>query len=354
MSSAPAHHDASALLDLGALQAYMASHIEAFSGPLTATRFKGGQSNPTYLLSTPDRQYVMRCKPAPVSQLLPSAHAIEREFRLQAALAGSAVPVARMHCLCEDESVIGRAFYLMDFVEGRIFWEQSLPDLSRMQRGALYDELNRVIAELHTVDFNALGLADYGKAGNYFSRQVDRWTRQYRASDTGEIEAMERLIEWLPQHVPHEDAPQVSLVHGDYRLDNVIFHPTEPRILAVIDWELSTLGHPLADFAYHLMSWHIVPGGAMRGLAGLDLDGLGIPSEAAYIRAYEQRSGRNAAGDWNYYLAYNLFRIAAILQGIAKRVQEGTASSPQAAEYGRQARPLAELGWQFALRSGHA
>ncbi len=354
MSTGSAHHDTSASLDLDALQDYMASRIEGFSGPLTASRFKGGQSNPTYLLNTPGRQYVMRSKPAPVSQLLPSAHAIEREFRLQSALAGSAVPVARMHCLCEDESVIGRAFYLMDFVEGRIFWEQSLPGLSQAQRGALYDELNRVIAELHAVDFNALGLADYGKAGNYFSRQVDRWTRQYRASDTGEIEAMERLIEWLPQHVPHEDAPQVSLVHGDYRLDNVIFHPTEPRILAVIDWELSTLGHPLADFAYHLMSWHIVPGGAMRGLAGLDLDALGIPSEAAYIKAYEQRSGRNAAGDWNYYLAYNLFRIAAILQGIAKRVQEGTASSPQAAEYGRQARPLAELGWQFALRSGQA
>lgn len=354
MSTAPAHHDASASLDLAALQSYMANHIEGFSGPLTATRFKGGQSNPTYLLSTPHRQYVMRSKPAPVSQLLPSAHAVEREFRLQSALAGSAVPVARMHCLCEDESVIGRAFYLMDFVEGRIFWEQSLPGLSQAQRGALYDELNRVIAELHAVDFNALGLADFGKAGNYFSRQVDRWTRQYRASDTGEIEAMERLIEWLPQHVPHEDAPQVSLVHGDYRLDNVIFHPTEPRILAVIDWELSTLGHPLADFAYHLMSWHIVPGGAMRGLGGLDLDALGIPSGAAYIKAYEQRSGRNAAGDWNYYLAYNLFRLAAILQGIAKRVQEGTASSPQAAEYGRQARPLAELGWQFALRSGQA
>lgn len=354
MSTGSAHHDTSASLDLDALQDYMASRIEGFSGPLTASRFKGGQSNPTYLLNTPGSQYVMRSKPAPVSQLLPSAHAIEREFRLQSALAGSAVPVARMHCLCEDESVIGRAFYLMDFVEGRIFWEQSLPGLSQAQRGALYDELNRVIAELHAVDFNALGLADYGKAGNYFSRQVDRWTRQYRASDTGEIEAMERLIEWLPQHVPHEDAPQVSLVHGDYRLDNVIFHPTEPRILAVIDWELSTLGHPLADFAYHLMSWHIVPGGAMRGLAGLDLDALGIPSEAAYIKAYEQRSGRNAAGDWNYYLAYNLFRIAAILQGIAKRVQEGTASSPQAAEYGRQARPLAELGWQFALRSGQA
>lgn len=337
-------------IDLEALGSYLESHIEGFLSPVTATRFKGGQSNPTYLLSTPQRQYVMRSKPAPVAQLLPSAHAVEREFRLQSALAGSPVPVARMHCLCEDESVIGRAFYVMDFVEGRIFWEQSLPDVKPGERAALYDELNRVIAELHNVDFQARGLADYGKAGNYFARQIDRWSRQYRASETGGIEAMDQLIAWLPQHVPQEENPQVSLVHGDYRLDNVIFHPSEPRILAVIDWELSTLGHPLADFAYHLMSWHIAPGGAMRGLGGLDLDALGIPQESDYIKAYERRVGRPVSGDWNFYLAYNLFRIAAILQGIAKRVEEGTASSPQAAEYGRQARPLAELGWQFALK----
>lgn len=337
--------------DLAALESHLREHIAGFAGPTHVTRFKGGQSNPTYLLGTPQRQYVMRCKPAPVAQLLPSAHAVEREFRLQSALAGSAVPVAGMHCLCEDESVIGRAFYVMDFVEGRIFWEQSLPGMEAAGRGALYDELNRVIAALHGVDFAALGLADYGKAGNYFSRQVDRWSRQYHASETATIEAMDRLIEWLPRHVPQEEIPQVSLVHGDYRIDNVIFHPVEPRILAVIDWELSTLGHPLADFAYHLMSWHIAPGGAMRGLGGLDLQALGIPEESAYIAAYERRIGRSVAGDWNYYLAYNLFRIAAILQGIAKRVDEGTASSPQAAEYGRQARPLAELGWQFAQRA---
>ena len=340
--------------DIAALDAYLREHIAGFEGPIQLTRFKGGQSNPTYLLGTPQRQYVMRCKPGPVAQLLPSAHAVEREFRLQAALAGSDVPVAGMHCLCEDESVIGRAFYVMDFVEGRIFWEQSLPGTEPAERAALYDELNRVIAALHGVDFAALGLADYGKAGNYFSRQVDRWTRQYRASETGSIRAMDRLIEWLPQHIPQEERPQVSLVHGDYRLDNVIFHSTEPRILAVIDWELSTLGHPLADFAYHLMSWHIVPNVAMRGLAGIDLDALGIPRESAYIAAYERRMGRSAAGDWNYYLAYNLFRIAAILQGIAKRVQEGTTSSPQAAEYGRQATPLAELGWRFAQRAEQA
>ncbi len=347
MSSAGAAVD---VIDVEALARYLERHIDGFRGPVSATRFKGGQSNPTYLLATPLRQYVMRSKPAPVAQLLPSAHAVEREYRLQSALSGSAVPVARMHCLCEDESVIGRAFYVMDFVEGRIFWEQALPDLGHEDRAALYDELNRVIAELHVVDFEARGLADYGKAGNYFARQIDRWSRQYRASETGGIAAMNQLMEWLPLHVPQEESPQVSLVHGDYRLDNVIFHPSEPRILAVIDWELSTLGHPLADFAYHMMSWHIAPGGAMRGLAGLDLDALGIPHEHQYINSYEQRVGRPVAGDWNFYLAYNLFRIAAILQGIAKRVEEGTASNPQAAEYGRQARPLAELGWQFAMK----
>ncbi len=340
--------------DLLALEQYLQQQIPGFSGPVTATRFKGGQSNPTYLLTTPARQYVMRAKPGPVAQLLPSAHAVEREFRLQSALAGSAVPVAGMHCLCEDESVIGRAFYVMDFIEGRIFWEQSLPGMEASERSAIYAELNRVIAALHGVDFAVLGLADYGKAGNYFARQIDRWTRQYRASETVGIAAMDQLIEWLPQHIPHEENPQVSLVHGDYRIDNVIFHPTEPRILAVIDWELSTLGHPLADFAYHMMSWHIAPGGAMRGLGGLDLAALGIPDEPAYIAAYEQRMGRQVAGDWNFYLAYNLFRIAAILQGIAKRVEEGTASSPQAADYGRQARPLAELGWRFAQQAGQS
>ena len=337
-------------LDLAALEAYLREHIPGFDGPVKATRFKGGQSNPTYLLETPGRQYVMRTKPGPVAQLLPSAHAVEREFRVQSALAGSAVPVAAMHCLCEDEAVIGRAFYVMDHVEGRIFWEQSLPGLEPAERAAIYDELNRVIAALHAVDFVALGLADYGKAGNYFSRQIDRWTRQYRASETIAIDAMEHLIHWLPLNIPGEDDPQVSLVHGDYRIDNVIFHPTEPRILAVIDWELSTLGHPLADFAYHLMSWHIAPDGAMRGLQGLDLTILGIPDEAAYIAAYERRGGRTVSGDSDFYLAYNLFRVAAILQGIAKRVQDGTASSAQAAEYGRQARPLAELGWRFAQR----
>jgi aminoglycoside phosphotransferase (APT) family kinase protein len=345
--------DAHALFDLAALESYLIAHIEGYRGPISITRFKGGQSNPNYLLDTPQRKYVMRTKPAPIAQLLPSAQAIEREFRVQTALAGSAVPVTKMHCLCEDESVIGRAFYVMDFVDGRIFWDPSLPGLPPAERSAIYDELNRVIAALHEADFTASGLADYGKPGNYFARQIDRWTRQYRATEIEPIDAMDRLIDWLPQHIPNEAEPRIALVHGDYRIDNVIFHPTEPRILAVIDWELSTLGHPLADFAYHLMSWYAAPGVA-RALGGLDLPSLGIPEQAAYIAAYERRTGRPAARDWNFYFAYNLFRVAAILQGIAKRVQDGTASSTQAAEHARQARPLADMGWAFARKAQKA
>lgn len=335
--------------DVEALERYLVAHIDGFRGPLTLKRFKGGQSNPTYLLSVPGGQYVMRSKPAPVAQLLPSAHAVEREFRVQSALAGSAVPVARMYCLCEDESVIGRAFYIMDFVDGRIFWDQSLAGMSPSERGAIYDELNRVIAALHSVDADALGLADYGKAGNYFERQIKRWTHQYRATEMEPIEAMDRLMAWLPAHIPHEARPQRALVHGDYRIDNVIFHPREPRILAVIDWELSTLGHPLADFAYHLMSWHLTPQLA-RGLAGLDLPALGIPAEADYIAAYAKRVGHSVVAPWNYYLAYNLFRVAAIMQGIAKRAADGIASNAQAASVGRNARPLAEMGWVIAQK----
>jgi aminoglycoside phosphotransferase (APT) family kinase protein len=341
--------DAGLPFDLAVLEQYLVAQVEGFAGPVAAIRFKGGQSNPTYLLSTPNRQYVMRTKPAPAAQLLPSAHALEREFRVQSALAASAVPVTRMFCLCEDESIIGRVFYVMDFVEGRIFWDQSLPGMAPAERRAIYAELNRVIAALHSVDFGAAGLESYGRAGNYFTRQIDRWTRQYRASEIEPIEAMDRLIDWLPLNIPYEAHPQVSLVHGDYRIDNVIFHPTEPRILAVIDWELSTIGHPLADFAYHLMSWHATPGMA-RGLSGLDLPALGIPFEADYIADYERRVGHPVIGDWNFYLAYNLFRIAAIVQGIAKRVEDGTASGAQAAEHARQARPLADMGWAVAQK----
>ena len=338
--------------DTALLQRYLQDHIDGFDGPLTLDRFKGGQSNPTYLLTTPARQYVMRCKPGPVAQLLPSAHAVEREYRIQTALAGTEVPVTPMHCLCEDESVIGRAFYVMDFVKGRIFWEQSLPDLRPNERSAIYAEMNRVIAALHAVDYATIGLADYGRPGNYFERQINRWSRQYRASAIDPIPAMDALIDWLPAHIPPEPVPQVSLVHGDYRMDNLIFHPTQPRILAVIDWELSTVGHPLADFAYHLMSWHITPE-LGRGLQGLDLSAMGIPQESDYIAMYEQRVGHPVQAHWNYYLAYNLFRVAAIMQGIAKRAQDGTASSAQAAQVGANAQPLAQMGWAIAQRGNH-
>ena len=358
ISSEPATQPATAVstqinptnpFDLIALEKYLANHVVEFKGPLTVKRFKGGQSNPTYLLSTPQRQYVMRTKPGPMAQLLPTAHAVEREFTVQSALKNSAVPVAAMVCLCEDESIIGRVFYVMDFIEGRIFWEQSLPQLQPKQRTAIYDELNRIIAELHQVDIGAHGLENYGKAGNYFVRQIDRWTRQYRASEIGANHAMEQLIDWLPKHIPHEDEPQVVLVHGDYRIDNLIFHPTEPKVVAVIDWELSTLGHPLADFAYHLLSWHLTPEFA-QGIAGLDLVALGIPRESDYIDTYEKRVGYIIKPVWNFYLAYNLFRLAAIVQGIAKRVENGTASSAQAEQRGNMARPFAELGWSFAQK----
>jgi aminoglycoside phosphotransferase (APT) family kinase protein len=342
--------------DVGALQAYLQAQLPGFEGPLSVEQFKGGQSNPTFKLVTPTQAYVMRSKPGPVAKLLPSAHAIEREFRVMRALANTDVPVARMHLLCEDESLIGRAFYVMEHVAGRVLWDQSLPTLDKPQRGPIYDEMNRVIAALHRVDPAAIGLADYGKPGNYFERQIARWSRQYQASITEPIEAMDRLIEWLPAHIPlgARDKTQVGIVHGDFRLDNLIFHPTEPRVLAVLDWELSTLGHPLADFSYHCMAWHI-PHTMGRGIGGLDAAALGIPSEADYVRRYCERTRRSdavaLAADWNFYLAYNLFRIAAILQGIAKRVEDGTAASTQAREAGAGARPLAQLGWAFARQA---
>ncbi|HPO18487.1 MAG TPA: phosphotransferase [Rubrivivax sp.] len=342
--------------DVQALQAYLQRELPGFAGPLAVEQFKGGQSNPTYKLVTPTAAYVMRSKPGPVAKLLPSAHAIEREYRVMAALAGSGVPVPKMLLQCGDESVIGRAFYLMELVEGRVLWEQSLPGMAREQRAAIYDEMNRVIATLHRLDVGALGLADYGRPGNYFERQIARWTKQYQASITGPNDAMERLIEWLPRNIPASarDEAMVSVVHGDFRLDNLIFHPSEPRVLAVLDWELSTIGHPLADFSYHCMSWHIPPG-SFRGIGGLDLAALGIPSEDDYIRRYCERSGRGTPAalraDWSFYLAYNLFRLAAILQGIAKRVEAGTAASEQARQSGAGARPLAQMGWRFA-RSG--
>ncbi len=342
--------------DTGALSRYLEANLREFTGPLTVEIFKGGQSNPTYKLLTPGQAYVMRAKPGPVARLLPSAHAIEREFKVMRGLKGSDVPVPTMFCLCEDESVIGRAFYIMEFVEGRVLWDQSLPGMSKRQRGEIYDEMNRVISALHKVKFAEQGLADYGKPGNYFERQIGRWSKQYSASITRPIPEMDSLMQWLPAHMPASarDDNMVSIVHGDFRLDNLLFHPTQPRVLAVLDWELSTLGHPLADFSYHCMGWHIPPG-AFRGIGGLDIASLGIPLESDYIRRYCERTGLSTPAaleaDWNFYLAYNLFRLAAILQGIAKRVEAGTASSAQAVSSAAGAPVLAKMAWDFALKS---
>ena len=339
MAVSPRHR-----FDTLGLEAYLRAHIDGFAGPMEVEQFKGGQSNPTFRLSAGGKRYVLRRKPP--GKLLPSAHAVDREYRVMTALRGSGVPVPTTRCLCVDESVIGTAFYVMDWVDGRIFWEPCLPEMTRAQRAAVFAEMNRVIATLHQVDFQALGLADYGKSGNYFARQIARWTKQYRASETENIEAMERLIEWLPQNIPEGD--ETSIVHGDYRLDNLIFHPTEERIVAVLDWELSTLGHPLADFAYHCMSWHIPQGGPFAGLGGVDFDAFGIPTEPDYVAAYCRRVGRTPIDPdhWDFYLAYNMFRAAGIAQGIMGRVVDGTAASEHALDAGRWARSMADRGWR--------
>ncbi|MFO1319115.1 MAG: phosphotransferase [Burkholderiales bacterium] len=327
--------------DTAALERYLRDHVAGFSGALGVEQFKGGQSNPTFLLRAGEGRYVLRRKPP--GKLLPSAHAVDREYRVLSALHGTDVPVAKQYVLCEDESIIGTAFYVMDFVEGRVLWDPSLPGETPAGRRAIFDEMNRVIAALHSVDYTARGLGDYGKPGNYLQRQIARWTKQYRASETERIEAMENLIAWLPDNIPAGD--ETTLVHGDYRLDNVIFHPTEPRILAVLDWELSTLGHPIADFAYHCMTWRLTPT-EFRGMSGFDFAGLGIPAESEYVEMYCRRTKRARIPDWDFYLAYNMFRLAGILQGIMGRVVEGTASSQHAIESGKRARPMAEAGWR--------
>jgi aminoglycoside phosphotransferase (APT) family kinase protein len=333
--------------DTAKLAAFMRQHVDDFRGDLEVEQFKGGQSNPTFLLTAGGHKYVMRRKPP--GALLPSAHAVDREYRVISALANTDVPVAKAYALCEDTSIIGSAFYIMDYVQGRILWNSALPDHSPAERAALFDEMNRVIAALHRVDYKAVGLEGYGKPGNYLERQVARWTKQYRASETERIEAVENLIAWLPQHIPVGD--ETSIVHGDYRIDNVIFHPTEPRILAVLDWELSTLGHPLADFAYHCMTWRMPPGSS-RGMAGLDLPALGIPTEEQYVAAYCRRTGRDeiSRSDWEYYMVFNMFRLTGILQGIMARALQGNASSVEALAAGKRARPLAELAWQLVER----
>jgi aminoglycoside phosphotransferase (APT) family kinase protein len=327
-------------IDVAALEKFLDFRISGVE------QFKGGQSNPTYRITAASgKKYVLRRKPP--GKLLPSAHAVDREYRVIRALHATGFPVARPHVLCEDAAVIGTAFYVMDCVEGRVLWDQALPGMRRTERAAIWDELNRVIAWLHSIDYRAVGLEGFGKPGNYIERQIARWTKQYQASETEPIEAMNNLIAWLPDNIPPETG--TAVVHGDFRLDNVIYHAAEPRILAVLDWELSTLGDPLADFAYHCMSWHI-PHGEFRGISGLDLPSLGIPSEKEYVARYCERARRKAIdpSHWDFYLAYNLFRIAAILQGIMKRVVDGTAASAHARDAGMRARPMAELGWKQA------
>ena len=337
--------------DVANLERYLCREIEGFKPPLQVEQFKGGQSNPTFRLTDAGgRQYVLRRKPP--GKLLPSAHAVDREYTVIRALYGTDVPVARPYVLCQDDSIIGTAFYVMDYVAGRVLWDQSLPGMTPVERGAIFDEMNRVIAALHKIDYQAVGLGDFGKPGDYLARQINRWTKQYRASETETIPAMDNLIQWLPENIPPGD--ETSIVHGDYRLDNMIFHPTEPRILAILDWELSTLGHPLADFSYHVMSWRLSPE-QFRGLKNLDFAAFGIPEEADYVARYCRRTNRDSIPNWDYYIAYNMFRLAGICQGIMGRVRDGTASSAHAIENGKRARPLAEVGWAQVERIlGHS
>ncbi len=334
--------------DVDRLEAYLREHVKGFAGPLTVRQFKGGQSNPTYLLETPARRYVLRRKPP--GKLLPSAHAVDREYRVIGALYPQGFPVAEPVLYCADENVIGTAFFVMGHVDGRVIWEPHMPASNPTERARVFDALNATLAQLHSFDPNAIGLSDYGRGENYVARQVERWSKQYRASETEKIEDMERLMAWLPANLPPLQPTRV--VHGDYRLDNVILHPTEPKILAVLDWELSTLGDPVADFAYHLMQWDMPPlEGGTGSLIGHDLTALGIPSRADYVEAYVKRTGLDPRPYLAVYSAYNFFRIAAILQGIVGRVRDGTATSAHAIERAALVRPLAAKGWEFALQA---
>jgi aminoglycoside phosphotransferase (APT) family kinase protein len=336
----PAHR-----FDTAALEAWLAAHVDDYSGPLTVEQFRGGQSNPTYRLVTPSRAYVLRRKPP--GQLLPGAHAVDREYRVITALAGQGFPVARTWGLCLDESVIGTPFYVMDMVEGRVFWDPAFREVPREDRPAYFDAMNAAIAALHRIDPEAAGLSDFGKPGNYFARQIARWSKQYLADEgAGRVAAMDRLVEWLPANIP-PDEPEPRIIHGDFRCDNMIFAPDRPEILAVLDWELSTLGHPLADFAYHLLMYRLP-----EALANEDLAALNIPTEEDYVAAYCRRTGRPGLPDLDFYMAFNLFRLAGIVHGIKGRLVRGNAASAHAADMAARLEPLAELGWEQARRAG--
>ena len=322
----------------------MKTNVCDFSGPLSAEKFAGGQSNPTFKLSAGDRKFVLRRKPP--GQLLASAHAVDREFRVIAALQDTDVPVPGAVALCKEDEIIGSMFYLMEYLEGRVFWDPVLPELTNDERSAVYDDMNRVLAAMHSINVADVGLGDYGRPGNYFERQVGRWTKQYRASETQTVPAMEELMAWLPENMPAED-DRVALVHGDYRLDNVMFHPTEPKIIAVLDWELSTLGNPIADLAYQVMAWQLPRDAGITGLAGIDRKPLAIPEDNSYVTSYCERTGRDEIKHWNFYLAFCFFRLAAIVQGVKKRALDGTASSAEAESRGNLVQPLAELGMSY-------
>ena len=333
------------------LAAWLSENVHGYDGPLEVRQFKGGQSNPTYQLITPRKTYVMRRKPP--GKLLPSAHAVDREFRVISALAPTGFPVPRPFALCTDESVLGTMFYVMDCVEGRILWEPALPGYSPERRAAIWDAQNATMAQLHSFDYLQLGLEGFGKPGNYFARQISRWGKQYVASVTEDIPEMNRLLDWLPANIPPGETSTV--VHGDYRLDNMVLHPTEDRVIAVLDWEISTIGDPLADFTYHLLPWRMPPGGTGGGtgsLAGTDFKAMGIPTEEEYIAKYCERTGRSGIENIDYYFAYNFFRLACILQGIVGRVRDGTAASAHAAQNGAAIRPLAERAWSYAQKAG--
>ncbi|MEI9419890.1 phosphotransferase family protein [Mesorhizobium sp. Cs1299R1N1] len=329
-------------LDQAALAPYLETHIPGFSGLAAIEKFKSGQSNPTYLLTAASGRYVLRAKPP--GQLLKSAHQVDREFRVMEALSGTAVPVPKMLHLSAEGSPIGRMFYIMGFLDGRMFWDPALPEArDNDERAAIYDAMNATLAALHDVDVEAVGLSDFGRPGNYFERQLARWTSQYRASETGTIADMDQLIAWLDTHMPTDDV-RVSLVHGDYRLDNVIFAPDQPRVLAVLDWELSTSGHPFADIAYQCMQWRLPHASGFRGLGGIDRSALGLPSEEDYVAAYCRRRGLTGIGNWTFFLAFSFFRLAAICQGVYKRALDGNASNPEKAKtYGEAVKLLSHL-----------
>jgi aminoglycoside phosphotransferase (APT) family kinase protein len=333
-------------LDEKVLADYLSQHLPDFQGPVTATKFSGGQSNPTFKLQTPSQSYVLRRQPP--GKLLKSAHAVDREYKVIAALQGSKVPVAKVYHLCEDPSVIGSLFYIMEYVEGRVFWDSSLPEISNnTQRSQMYQQMVEVLVALHSVDIEKVGLSDYGRPGNYFERQFSRWSQQYVLSETHDIPQMNALISWLEQHLPADDG-RVSLVHGDYRMDNLMFHPTETKIIAVLDWELSTLGHPFADLAYQCMQLRLPENvGKATGLGGVDRASLGIPDEQAYVASYCKLMGIDKITNWNFYLAFSFFRLAAIAQGVAKRAQDGNASNKEAMKIGAIVQPLATYALQL-------